>query len=546
MPLLADALRGRDMGFLKMVAGNWGLDISAPDAATFLPSLAAGILGHQWKNDVLETLPRDAQHALQKLARNEGRLSWAQFTRNYGEVRPFGPGKREKERPDLKPISPAETLWYRALVGRAFLKDGSQREPVEYAYIPDDLLGFLSDLVQGGDMPPGRPASPSETTLPLLATDRILDQACSLLAWLRLELPLADLRLPPGSLPPALLLELLQAARLVDDKGQLLAEPVRAFLEAPRGQALLLLAKEWLGAISLNELRMLPGLKFEGEWLNDPLRARQAVMHWIGQVPAGSWWSLSAFIRALRERDPDFQRPAGDYDSWFIRLEGSQTYLRGFEHWDEVDGILVRFLVCGPLHNLGFLDLARASPSGEISAFRFSAFAEDLLHGQAPAGLPLEDAHLKLTSSGRLVLPRLFPRAARYQIARFCLWEEETPDEFRYRLAPSALERAAAQGLRPRQLVGLLRKHADPSAIPPTLVQALERWESAGTQAVVERAVLLRLATPEILSALKKSRAGRYIQEELTATTALLRPGSEEKVLETISELGYLGDARLG
>ena len=139
-------------------------------------------------------------------------------------------------------------------------------------------------------------------------------------------------------------------------------------------------------------------------------------------------------------------------------------------------------------------------------------------------------------------MPRLAPRALRYQIARFCLWEGETPEEYRYRIAPAALERAAAQGLRPRQLIGLLRRHIDAAAFPPTLVQALERWESAGTQAAVEQAVLLRLAHPGILAALKKTRAARYIQEELSPTVVLLHPGTQEKVLEALSEIGYLGD----
>ncbi len=75
-------------------------------------------------------------------------------------------------------------------------------------------------------------------------------------------------------------------------------------------------------------------------------------------------------------------------------------------------------------------------------------------------------------------------------------------------------------------------------------LQALERWEASGTQVSVERAVLLRLGTPEILAALKKTRAARFIEEELTATTVLLRPGSEEKVLDALGEIGYLGDIR--
>lgn len=543
MPTLADTLRGRDLGFLKMVAGCWGLDFSAPDAATYLPQLAAGILTHQWRDDVLEALPREAQEALQTLAASDGRLGWALFARRFGEVRPFGPGKRDKERPDLKPASPAEWLWYRALIGRAFLKDQGP-EPQEYAYIPDDLLGLLRPLVEAAETPPGRPATPSECAHPRLANDGILDLATSLLAWLRMEQPFERLDAAGWSIPPALLLELLKAARLVDDDGLPVADSLRAFLEAPRGEALASLAQGWLNALYLNELRLLPGLRFEGEWLNDALKARQAVLRWVARIPAGRWWSLAAFVKAIRERDPDFQRPAGDYDSWFIRQESSGQYLRGFASWDEVDGALVRFLVCGPLHWLGFVDLAGGEPKGEVSAFRLSRWAEDLLHGAAPGGLPAEEGRLKLTTTGKILVPRRFPRAARYQIARFCAWEEETEDEYRYRAAPGALQRAAAQGLKPHQLIALLRKHAENGAVPPLLIQALERWESGGTQAVVERRVLLRLGSPEVLAALKKTRAARYIEEELTATAVLLRAGSEDKVLEALGEIGYLGELR--
>ena len=121
-------------------------------------------------------------------------------------------------------------------------------------------------------------------------------------------------------------------------------------------------------------------------------------------------------------------------------------------------------------------------------------------------------------------MPRLAPRALRYQIARFCLWEGETGEEYRYRIAPAGLERAAAQGLRPRQLMGLLRRHVDADAFPPALVQGLERWEAAGTQASVENAVLLRLAHPGILEALKKTRAARFIQEEISPTLVRAAP----------------------
>jgi hypothetical protein len=146
------------------------------------------------------------------------------------------------------------------------------------------------------------------------------------------------------------------------------------------------------------------------------------------------------------------------------------------------------------------------------------------------------------------VLNSLTPRAVRYQVARFCQWEGEKErdgrSEYSYRVTPAALERAKAQGLRAAQLVGLLRRHCD-GPLPPTLVQALERWENSGTQALVERAILLRVTSAEILAALRKTRAARCLADALNETTVLIRPGMEDQVLAALAEIGYLPEARL-
>ena len=44
--------------------------------------------------------------------------------------------------------------------------------------------------------------------------------------------------------------------------------------------------------------------------------------------------------------------------SWFIRREGSEQYLRGFAHWEAVEGELLRYMIAGPLHWLGVTDIA--------------------------------------------------------------------------------------------------------------------------------------------------------------------------------------------
>lgn len=543
MPDLEHTLQGHDLGFLKIIARGWGIELTAPDAVTALPLLVNGILDHTDFSEVIEALPQDAKNVLLTLLAGEGRMGWAAFTRKYGEVRRMGAGRRDRERPDLRPASAAEVLWYRGLLGRAFLTPSGKGEPVEYAYIPDDILPLLPALRSDSPPPLGRPATPVESSHPVPATDRILDHACTLLAALRTGLDPAP-HLPKNGITPEALKGLLNAARLLDYDGIPHPERTRAFLGAPRGKALSLLVGGWLEDKAFNELRLLPGLKFEGEWTNDAMRARKAILELVGQIPENRWWSLSALVGAIHEQQPDFQRPSGDYDSWFIRSAETGAYLRGFSAWDEVDGALVRFLICGPMHWLGLVDLAASEEGGAPTALRLSAWAADLWHGNAPEGLPAEDAPLKTASDGWLTIPPLTPRAVRYQVARFCDWGPEKDGNYRYRITPSALERARGQGIRPSQLLGLLRKHSK-ETVPPHLAQALERWEATGTQAVVEKVSILRVTSPEVLAALRKTRAARALGDSLNETTVLVRAGQEELVLAALAEIGYLAESKL-
>lgn len=564
MPDLEHTLQGHDLGFLKIVAGAWGIELNAPDAVTALPVVVQGIIEHTDFAEVVEALPQDAKDVLKTLLQNEGRMPWAAFVRKFGEVRRMGAARRDRERPDLKPASAAEVLWYRGLIGRNFLSLPSASELQEYAYIPEDLLPLLPSL-QGSAPPPlGRPATPNESAHIRLANDRILDHACTLLAALRLKMDRQALaRLELGGIPVEALTGLLRAARLLDIDDLPHPESTRKFLEAQRGEALARLVKAWMDDEVFNELLLLPGLRFEGDWSNDPHRARQAILELTGQIPEHRWWSLNAFVAAIREHAPDFQRPAGDYDSWFILQERTGNYLRGFAAWDEVDGALVRFLITGPMHWLGLVDLAAPEPEAPPAAMRLSDWAAALWHGSSPGELAKEDAALKVSPEGRIIVPPLSPRAVRYQIARFCEWEaeennpnisqpepsrgsvKEEKDEYRYRISPASLERAKTQGLRPAQLVGLLRRYCE-GPVPPKLIQALERWESAGTQAVVERVVLLRVASPEVLAALRKTRAARCLGEAINETTVLIRPGTEAQVIAALAENGYLAEVKIG
>jgi hypothetical protein len=357
-----------------------------------------------------------------------------------------------------------------------------------------------------------------------------------------LPLPPSPYPLAPFPLPAAALQALLAAAGLLDAAALPQPEPARQFLEAGRGEALARLGRAWLESADFNELRLLPGLSAEGDWQNDPRKARQAVLGFLSGIPPGTWWSLPAFVAAIKQQQPDFQRPYGNYDTWHLRDTRSGDFLRGFEHWDEVDGALVRFIVFGPLHWLGILDLAAPAADGPVTAFRWSSWAEALLRGESPAGLPAEQAALKARSDARLVAPRLLPRLARYQLARFSEWEKEDDQAYTYCLTPASLGRARQQGLTTSHLLGLLRRHAE--AVPPALAKALERWDQQGSAARLETLLVLRVSSPEVLQALRSSRAARFLGEPLGPAAIAIKPGAAEKVLAALAEVGYLGELR--
>lgn len=542
MPDLLHTLSENDLGFYKIVAEAWGVQLNAPDAQSALKQLVKALLQPQLMQEMVDALPPEHFAALEALVEAGGRLPWAVFCRRFGELRPAGAGRRDRERPDLNPASPTEFLWYRALIGKAFLN--TPPEPQEYAYIPSEFLDYLQPFTDAQPHPLGRMAEAVECRHQRPAADRILDDSCTLLAGLRLELPLDEIRVKQGGLDNNLLLALLKTSGMVDSFNLPVPDTTRAFLEAPRANALLMLTHAWLESQTVNDLLYLPGLVFESQINNHPLETRQKVLGWLTQLPAGEWWHLPSFISAIKESEPDFQRPAGDYDSWFIRLANTANYLRGFSAWDDVDGAFIRFLLVVILPALGLVELAAPDEHSQPAAFRLSRWAKSLLENHPPTGLPSETQPIKIAASGHISIPQLAPRSARYQISRFCAWLEEQPDSHHYALTPAALERARQQGLKVSHLVSLLRRYSA-APIPPLLLQALERWEKFGPQAQLEQVILLRVTSPEVIETLRKSRASRHLGEALSPTVILIHPRGETAVLQALAEAGYLADAKL-
>ncbi len=522
MPNLSQTLLRYDLGHLKIIADLWGLEITSRNMDSAVEELSTSLLDPVAVQDTIDMLPAEARAALVELVNSGGKMEWALFARTFGEIREMGAGKRDRETPYLKTTSPAEVLFYRGLLAKAFFE--SSQGTQEFAYIPDDLYPFIDAILMSSkqkDEPLGRAATPVEKTIEFPASDHILDDATTLLAALRVGK--ADFKADPR------LHDLLNTAKILK-KTTPQAEAVKSFLASSRADALDMLHKAWLDSQTFDELRLIPGILSEGEWINSPRETRHILLNFLNALPQDKWWSLPAFLRDLKTKHPDFQRPAGDYDSWFIKRESDGQYLRGFAHWDQVDGAVVKAVI-QMLHLLGRADLACPEENGTITSFRLTTFT----------GNTVEQGKIGIASNGKITVPRLFPRAVRYQLARFCEWEDGKSDEYKYRLSARSLKHANEQGLKAGQLLTLLVKHTKGN-VPPALVKALKRWEANGTEARVENLFVLRVSRPEILVELRKSKAGKFLGELLSPTAVVVKAGAVQKVTAALAELGLLAE----
>ena len=542
MPDLYHTLLKYDIGHLRIIAGAWELELESSNVDSVAEELCASFLDLETVTETIEILPVEARAALISLVESNGKLEWAVFARKFGEIREMGESKRDREQPHLNPISIAEILFYRGLLAKAFFDTvkGAQ----EFAYIPDDLLELIEHSKnESGKIaePLGRLATPIERSFEIPASYRILDDATTYLAALRTGKP----RLKRD------LQDLLTAAKILK-KNIPQAERVKSFLEASRADALKALIEAWQSSQTFDELHLIPNIICEGEWKNQPLVTREFLLDLVNSIPQNKWWSIPAFIRAIKEKFPDYQRPAGDYDSWFIKRESDGQYLRGFAYWDQVDGALVKYFI-QMLHWLCLADLASAEEGKDATAFRIHSIAQDGGKGKLAGG------KIVVTSNGKIVVPRFFSRAMRYQISRFCEWGDDGgraaesdserriethPDEYQYQVTAQSLSHAKEQGLKAEQLLSLLVKYTN-GTVPPALVKALKQWDVHGTEARVEKLLVLRVNRPEILDEMRKSKASKFLGEILSPTAVIVKSGAESKVMAALAEMGLLSEIEI-
>jgi hypothetical protein len=338
---------------------------------------------------------------------------------------------------------------------------------------------------------------------------------------------------------------LVRSAGMIGQAGEFIPDVVKGHLEQSRYEALKSLVEAWSESGFYNDLLRVPGIAAEGNWKNDALRTKNFLLGILNQLPQGVWWNLGSLIHAVKENHPDFQRQPGDYDSWYIRDLASGNFLRGFEHWEEIEGAVLRFMIAGPLFWLGVVDLAVDQLDNEdtpvrVTALRINNFGGSILAGTKDGYKDKPAELIRIRSDGRIFVTARTPRSIRYQVARFCEWYDMKTDTYAYRITPRSLKSAEAQGFNLANIVSLLSRNSD--SLPPSLERALLRWGEKGVECSIKQTTVLRVSHPEIIQSLRKSKSGRFLGDPLGPTAIIIKEGAEDKIQLALAEMGFLSE----
>ena len=554
MRSLQQCLLDTDPVRLRAIARFWDVELTASRRPAVAAQLAEAMTAPDVARNAWQALRDDQQQAFETVLAAGGELPLKVFARRWGDIRVMGPGRMERERPWQAPVSPAEGLWYRGFIFRAF--EQTAEGTYEVVLVPPEIRCLLP---LSAPPPPALRIEPVPDPLEVRAEgDAALDDVCTLLAYLQNEEvhPGSDWVLParhearlacrlhsPQPDRLALLqhlvrqlgwLRTIDSARLRPDP-----EPVAAWLQSSPSEQRRALATAWRETKTWNDLCHVPTLRCEdtGAWRNDPLLARRAILHHLTTCLPNTWYGINDFTAAVKQADPDFQRPDGDYAAWYIRDAVTGAYVSGFESWDAVEGALIRYILTGPLAWLSVIDLGTSTRDGQPTAFRLTRAGAALLGLAEPPPEPesvpltLQDDFSVLAPPGR--------RYERFQLARFANWVF-TGDPFVYRIAPSSMERARRHGISVARVLAFLSRACD-APVPRYIEAALTRWDAREEEASLEQVVLLRLASERLMSQLTASPSmRRLIREKVSPTAALVRQRDWRRLAAALGKMALL------
>ena len=532
-PFLVDT----EPALLRVVASRWDIALSSNRIRDIAGSIASWLRDPGHARAIVERLSAAEREALRALIDNGGVMGASAFAQRFGSIRPIGPARLERDQPWRAPISPAEGLWYLGLIYRAFEQRSGGMQDVIVA--PTELHPLRALLtapqLPGDSLPPIPP--PSEMAS---AGAQLADDLCTLLAhllnphdraWTRQLRDTDSDRL-------AFLQHLAQRARLVrPDRRRLDPTPVLAWLGAPTLDQLRGLFMAWVDDATWSDLEQIASLKLEatGSWSSDPVAARRAILDHLRAALPDTWHSLDAFVRRIKQRQPDFAR--AEFETGYVREVTSGEYLRGFEAWDKIEGALIRHILTRTLHPMGLIDLGR-------DAFKVAGVGAVILGLSPPVDLPATTAQRYTVHADATIEVSADLRYERFQLARIADFVS-AGETYTYRLTPSSLARARSQKIDAARIVDSLQR-ASRAEAPPSVIQAIQRWNGKGAEARIERTIVLRVKGPAVLKSLQASPKTRgLIGEALGPTAVKVEEKNWRKLVNALAEMGLLADISL-
>ena len=585
MRSLEQALAEHELVVLRVIGEWWELDLTGAQKGECVQALAE-LLPQLDVVAEMEYMPPEEAAALQDLVAQGGRMPVAAFRRQHGEVREMGPGRLEREEPWLEPVSVAEALYYRGFLYRGF--DEIAEGLLEFYYLPDELLAQLPQPKRekkqaavrevappsvaqppvvgkkktavsppkppATQTPPAAPKQPApvakpDTTLPE-ATSAV-DDLTTMLAFAQRTGFAAETRhqldrllLDNDPARRSLLLTLAREMELLRqvDGGVRPTRTAVSWLQSSREQQIHALADAWSHS-SWNDLHHVPGLICEGErWQNDPLLPRTTLIDYLPRELG--WFKVGELTAVIKTNDPDFQRPDGNYDTWYVREAESNQFLSGFGSWDKVEGRLLAFLLRGPLRWLGLTDFGQDEVGEPI--YQVTPTLLNWLN-QQPAKADEVVVPIVVEQQAVILVPFNANRYQRFQVSRVAdALPVEPGTPFAYRITPQSLVAAKEQGIDADRLLQFLETTSG-RPVPAGVKRAISRWGERGVEGRLEQVVILRVREAAILDILRNNAQTQgFIGESLGDFAAVVRQQDWQPLLETTARLGLLLDITIG
>jgi hypothetical protein len=492
---LRDCLAKHPPVMLEAIAEGWGISLTDEQVPEIVDRLVEEMTHGETVGMVIRRLTDIEREALAFVA-HARQVRAHVLGRRYGDVRRFGAGRLEWEQAWHNPASPAERLWFLGLIHRAYGLD--EQYHGEVFFVPSeilDVLPSLNALLPLFQVEPTGPLPIVRDDLDALARDAFVilshmrnhDVRSRKGVLARHELARIRPRLSTDDLP-----RLQFAHRVCEQAGLIRREEglwqptnqAAAWLKQKPLDRRRILFSTWLEDGNWNDLCLMPTVSCEDTgWHNDSILARKSLLSHISRCPTDTWLTVESLIESIHQLDPDFMRPDGDYDSWYIRDADTGQYIMGYRNWDKVEGALIRYFLESPLCWLGMVAVGHAQQGGQAESFRVTQEGKNILESRTAGTARRSAGPEKASPLPRIVVqadfqvqvPSTLSWYDRFLLERFAQWLDEQSGVARYLIDAKSVAAALQRGVTIAQIEAFLRRTTG-GRVPTQVTRALRAW----------------------------------------------------------------------